>query len=103
MPVIKARYPLLIIAIASIIYLIITTPLAPEGPSTMQAIPELNSGYYLVLNTHAKLPNETPHIHSKNVTYIGPLSTIAECHNQRTQVKPIYPGIELNYIKVNQL
>ena len=101
MPRIRVRYPLIFSFILGILYLLSTAPLLPSAPSTIQPIPNLDAGYYLVLNTNAKLPQEIQAKYSKNTTYIGPLSTIAECHNSRNKIKPLYPGIALDLIKVN--
>ena len=102
MPRIKARYPLLLCLLIGSIYLLSTTPVLPSAPSKIQPIPNLDAGYYLVLHTNAKLPPEIEAQHSKNMTYVGPLPTIAECHNSRNKIKPLYPGITLDLIKVNQ-
>lgn len=99
---VRLRYPLALIAILSGLYLFNSASLVPIHPSIMQSIPDLDAGYYLALNTRTKLPDNFPTHYSKNITYIGPLSTISECHYNRIKLRPLHPGISLQLIKVNE-
>ena len=103
MPKIRARYPLAVLLLVAAYSLIGNISIAPSQPSRIVKAPPLEPGYYLVLHTNAKLPNDIPTVHEKHFTYVGPLPHVKSCHEMRTKTKPLYPGVVTDMIKVNQI
>ncbi|MCP8351927.1 hypothetical protein [Candidatus Synchoanobacter obligatus] len=102
MPRLRIRYPLTVIAI---IALAVTLPSTIPSPSQthaqMSENPDLNKGFYLRLHAPVKLPATIPHKNSGEMTYVGPLAHIKACHNQRAKIKPLYPGLNTDIVKIN--
>jgi hypothetical protein len=104
MPKIRIRYPLLLILFSALYYTVISTESFPQSkPSLMQSIPKLEPGYYLLLHAAAKLPKDIPAHYEKDATYIGPLPTIKVCHQYRVKIKPLYPGVVTDLVKINAI
>lgn len=99
MPFIRLRYPLLMIT-GIIIFLSLYHQ---QDDSTVSLLPppRLDPGYYIVLHTDAKLPKDIPTKGDQHRTYIGPFPHIKACHENRVKVKPLYPGVETELLKIN--
>lgn len=68
---------------------------------SIQPPPKLDPGYYVVLHTKAKLPKEMSFHIDNDRTYIGPLPHIKACHENRVKIRPTYPGVETELVKIN--
>ena len=104
---VRLRYPLLLIGVG-ILYAFAPniaehTPLKSTLDTNVVPHPHLDAGYYIVLHTKATLPDELCAKQVGKKTYVGPLPTIRECHESRTKIKPLYPGIASELIKVNTI
>lgn len=98
MPYIRLRYPLLMIVVGIIA---LSSLKDQEQIVFVQPTPTLEPGYYVVLHTDAKLPKEIIHKSNKEKTYVGPLPHIKACHENRAKVRPLYPGVETELVKIN--
>lgn len=104
---IRLRYPLLVIVLLAGAYTLsnithsLKTP--TSTPSSIIPHPKLSAGYYIVLNTKAELPKDLPAKHIGKRTYVGPLLTIRDCHESRIKIKPLYPGVVTDLLKINTI
>ena len=100
---IRLRYLLIIpfvILVSMLAAWMSTLELSTHSTSFVTHKPNLPAGYYLVLETKANnLPQGTTYKIVAQKTYIGPLSTITECHKARVAINPIYPGIAYHLVK----
>lgn len=100
---IRLRYPLMLVSLGIIYGLWLDASSLPQTQyATLHAPPKLKPGYYLVLNTRAKLPEDVPYIIDHNRSYIGPLPTIKACHEMRNKTQPLYPGVMKDLIKIGK-
>lgn len=100
---IRIRYPLMLILLGVLYGLWLDASSLPQTQyATLHAPPKLKPGYYLVLNTRAKLPEDITYTIDHNKSYIGPLPTIKACHEMRSKTHPLYPGVMKDLIKISQ-
>ena len=101
---IRLRYPFFIsLTLLISFYIFEGISQIPQTQSSAQIIkhPHLDPGYYLVLHTKASLPNSIQYQHAGQRTYIGPLPNIRSCHESRSKIKPLYPGVASELLKIN--
>lgn len=100
---IRLRYPLLLLILVAIYgFWIDASDLPKTAYSQLSSPPELTAGYYVVLHTPAKLPQDIPIKTSKTASFIGPLHNMKTCHEMRSKIHPHYPGVMQTFIKISQ-
>ena len=103
MPYIRLRYPFIFL-IAAVLALAISNDLEERKHNAIKVhpTPNLAPGYYIVLHTKAKLPQDVHTYSDHNMTYVGPMPNIKACHQSRVKIRPLYPGVETELVKINR-
>lgn len=101
MPYVRLRYPLIIVMALIAMSLLSQHLDADKRTIKITPSPKLAPGYYIVLHTKTKLPDDIHAHHENNVTYVGPMNNIKDCHQNRVKIRPLCPGVETELLKVN--